>query len=459
MGKFIENKYTDDWEVLTENGWKDFKGVGKTVKYKVYEVITETHSLKCADDHLIKTNNGFKYSVNLTTDDLVSTSSGYEKFKNIIEHEEYDNMYDLSDVDGSEYLTNNITSHNTVLVSAYILWYCMFNSDKTIGIVSNKEKSAKDILKRIKGIYEEIPYWMKPGVELYNILGVLFDNNTEIMVSATSPDAFRGRSINCVSGDTKVCVIDDHGNIFYTSIEKANSSCKEKIMEILTQNGFKKFDGFIEQNYEGELIKFELSNNEMIKCTIDHKFLLINGKYEYAKNIHKDDVLYNNIKINSKDYIKSNEKVYDALNVEDVNSYYTNGIISHNCLFADELAFVPSNIADEFWAANYPTLSASTTSKIIVISTPNGTGNLFHSLYVNAERGENGFAWCKYDYTVIPGRDAAWVKQEIKILGEQKFFQEHSCVGKNTHVYINNNGKFKKTTIGDLYNELSRSEG
>jgi hypothetical protein len=43
-------------------------------------------------------------------------------------------------------------------------------------------------------------------------------------------------------------------------------------------------------------------------------------------------------------------------------------------------------------------------------------GNLFHSLYVNAEKGENGFAWCKYDYTVISGRDAAWVNKEIKIL-------------------------------------------
>jgi phage FluMu gp28-like protein len=99
---------------------------------------------------------------------------------------------------------------------------------------------------------------MKPGVELYNILGVLFDNGTEIMVSSTSPDAFRGKSINI--------------------------------------------------------------------------------------------------------------------------------------LFCDELAFVPSNMAQEFWAANYPTLSASTTSKIIIISTPNGMGNLYHSLYVNAEKGENGFA-------------------------------------------------------------------
>jgi hypothetical protein len=33
----------------------------------------------------------------------------------------------------------------------------MFNSDKTIGIVSNKESSAKDILKRLKSMYEELP--------------------------------------------------------------------------------------------------------------------------------------------------------------------------------------------------------------------------------------------------------------------------------------------------------------
>jgi phage terminase large subunit-like protein len=49
-------------------------------------------------------------------------------------------------------------SGKTTLASAYILWYVLFNSDKVIGIVSNKEKSAKDILKRLKGMYEEVPY-------------------------------------------------------------------------------------------------------------------------------------------------------------------------------------------------------------------------------------------------------------------------------------------------------------
>ena len=52
-----------------------------------------------------------------------------------------------------------------------------------------------------------------------------------------------------------------------------------------------------------------------------------------------------------------------------------------NILFCDEFAFVRKNIAEEFWSSNYPTLSASESSKIIVISTPNGLFNLFERLY------------------------------------------------------------------------------
>jgi hypothetical protein len=68
-------------------------------------------------------------------------------------------------------------------------------------VVSNKENSAKDILKRVKYMYEEVPYWLKPGVEIYNKTSIVFDNTTEIIVSATSPDAFRGRTINILFAD------------------------------------------------------------------------------------------------------------------------------------------------------------------------------------------------------------------------------------------------------------------
>lgn len=225
-------------------------------------------------------------------------------------------------------------------------------------------------------------------------------------------------------------------------------------MEILTHKGFKKFDGFIYQGKE-ETIKFTLSNGSEIESTKDHLFLNIENEFVTADKIEINDILYNNIKVIKKDYTNVEKKVYDALNVKDTHSYYTNGIISHNCLFCDEFAFVRKSIADEFWASNFPTLSASEESKVIIISTPNGLFNLFERLYTKATLGKNKFAHCKFNWRVIEGRDENWKLEQIDALGKQKFLQEHECVGGNSLVYIDNNESIK---IGELYERLGRNK-
>jgi len=100
-------------------------------------------------------------------------------------------------------------SGKTTIVGAYVLWYALFNRDKTIGIVSNKESSAKMILSRIKKMYECLPNWLKPGVTEYSKMFTTFDNGTRIVISATSADAFRGETVNllcCLGGENKVKV-------------------------------------------------------------------------------------------------------------------------------------------------------------------------------------------------------------------------------------------------------------
>lgn len=77
----------------------------------------------------------------------------------------------------------------------------IFHSDKNIGIVSNKQSSAIDIMNRLKRTYEELPIWLKPGVTEWSKTFVKFENGTMIMVSATSEDAFRGRTLNLLFCD------------------------------------------------------------------------------------------------------------------------------------------------------------------------------------------------------------------------------------------------------------------
>jgi len=184
-------------------------------------------------------------------------------------------------------------SGKTTVVSIYALWYAIFHPLKNVGIVSNKETSAKRILDTMKRMYERLPVWLKPGVTEYQKTSVHFDNGSNLIISATTADAFRGWPMNLV-----IC---------------------------------------------------------------------------------------------------------------------------------DEFAFVPGNQAEEFWAANYPTLSSSKTSKLIIISTPNGMFNIFHRIWTQAQVGDNEFKPFKVIWDQVPGRDEAWASTEVANMGLQAFNQEYAC--------------------------------
>ena len=126
---------------------------------------------------------------------------------------------------------------------------------------------------------------------------------------------------------------------------------------------------------------------------------------------------------------------------------------SINCLLLDECAFIePESILEDFWRSVFPTLSRSKKSKVLIASTPNGTGNLFHKLYEGSERGENGFVTEIVPWYDIPGRDEKWKQEQLAALGSvESFLQEYECVHGNTLVDINIGSEYNQTTIAELY--------
>ena len=108
----------------------------------------------------------------------------------------------------------------TTLMCIYALWMTTFFEYRKILIVANKSDTAKEILSRIKMAYEELPNWIKPGVKSWNKQSVEFQNGSDIKISATSADAARGQSLNCLSGESIVEIVDDGGLIFEFSMEE-----------------------------------------------------------------------------------------------------------------------------------------------------------------------------------------------------------------------------------------------
>ncbi len=64
--------------------------------------------------------------------------------------------------------------------------------------------------------------------------------------------------------------------------------------------------------------------------------------------------------------------------------------MSFNIIFLDEFAFIPNHIAEQFFASVYPTISSGKSTKVIIISTPNGM-NMFYKLWHDAELGRNEY--------------------------------------------------------------------
>ena len=125
---------------------------------------------------------------------------------------------------------------------------------------------------------------------------------------------------------------------------------------------------------------------------------------------------------------------------------------SFNLVFLDEFAFVPNNIANEFFTAVYPVISSGKKTKIIIVSTPNGM-NLFYKLWQDSIEKRNNYIPFEIHWSMVPGRDDAWKEETIRNTSERQFQQEFECVDGDTIVEIKDNKtkEIFKIRMRDLY--------
>ena len=100
--------------------------------------------------------------------------------------------------------------------------------------------------------------------------------------------------------------------------------------------------------------------------------------------------------------------------------------MSFNILFLDEFAFVPNHVAEQFFASVYPTITSGKSTKVIIISTPNGM-NHFYKMWEDAQRGKNGYVTNEVHWSQVPGRDAKWKEETMKNTSKRQFAQEFEC--------------------------------
>lgn len=97
--------------------------------------------------------------------------------------------------------------------------------------------------------------------------------------------------------------------------------------------------------------------------------------------------------------------------------------LSVNLLFLDEFAFVDN--AAQFYTSTYPVVTSGKETKVIITSTANGVGNIFHKIWEGAVQGTNDYKPFRVDWWDVPGRDNEWKRQTIANTSELQFTQEY----------------------------------
>ena len=127
-------------------------------------------------------------------------------------------------------------SGKSISACAYLLWFALFNSEKTVAVLANKGATAREMLSRVTLMLENIPFFLQPGTKALNKGSLEFSNNSRIIAAATSGSSIRGLSVNLLYLDEFAFV--ERANEFYTSTYPVVSSGKDtKIIVTSTANG------------------------------------------------------------------------------------------------------------------------------------------------------------------------------------------------------------------------------
>lgn len=135
---------------------------------------------------------------------------------------------------------SKIMTKNTTLMTIYALWLITFYEYQRVVIVANKEKTAQEILERIKLAYEELPNWLKPQLKDggWNKQEINFSNGCKVQISATSESAIRGKSCNALIIDEMSHIEPNIMKAFWSAVYPViSSSKKSKALIASTPNG------------------------------------------------------------------------------------------------------------------------------------------------------------------------------------------------------------------------------
>ncbi len=101
----------------------------------------------------------------------------------------------------------------STLSAGYSLWLMTFHKDKNILCIATKQETAKNMVTKVKFMYENLPSWLKIDAPENNKLTLRLANGSQIKATSASSDAGRSEAVSLLLID-EAAFIDNIGEIW-----------------------------------------------------------------------------------------------------------------------------------------------------------------------------------------------------------------------------------------------------
>ena len=101
----------------------------------------------------------------------------------------------------------------STLTAGYSLWMMVFHKDKNILCIATKQETAKNMVTKVKFMYENLPSWLKVDTDENNKLNLRLKNGSQVKATSASSDAGRSEAVSLLLID-EAAFIDNIGEIW-----------------------------------------------------------------------------------------------------------------------------------------------------------------------------------------------------------------------------------------------------
>jgi hypothetical protein len=130
----------------------------------------------------------------------------------------------------------------SITSSIILVWYLLFNHDKNAMILANVGDTAEELMDKIKTIIKGLPFYMKPGMVVNNVMTMRFDNGCRVLAKTTTKTSGIGFTIHFLYMDEFAHINSNFIEAFFRSTyPTVSSSDVSRIIITSTPNGMNKF--------------------------------------------------------------------------------------------------------------------------------------------------------------------------------------------------------------------------